>query len=109
MGETEKRYADADWELQGHRHSISAYTFQINGGTVSWTCWKQSIITLSPTKVQFISLTHVSKETLKLHHFITEIFQHKDFVKADEICNPDRDPILIKRFVEIQNNMIWKS
>ena len=28
-------YADADWALQDHRHSISAYIFQIDGGCMS--------------------------------------------------------------------------
>ena len=31
-------YADADWASQDHRHSISAYIFQIDGGSISWSC-----------------------------------------------------------------------
>ena len=34
-------YADADWASQDHRHSISAYIFQIDGGYISWSCQKQ--------------------------------------------------------------------
>ena len=29
------RYADADWASQDHRHLISAYNFQIDGGKVA--------------------------------------------------------------------------
>ena len=68
-------YADADWALQDHRHSISAYIFQINGGSISWSCQKQNIVTLSSTKAEFIALTHAAKEALWLEHFITEVIQ----------------------------------
>jgi hypothetical protein len=68
-------YADADWASQDHRHSISAYIFQIDGGSVSWSCQKQNIVALSSTEAEFIALTHATKEALWLHHFITETFQ----------------------------------
>ena len=68
-------YADADWALQDHRHSISAYIFQIDGGSISWSCQKQNIVTLSSTEAEFIALTHAAKETLWLEHFITETIQ----------------------------------
>ena len=68
-------YADADWASQDHKHSISAYIFQINGGCISWSCQKQNIVALSSTKVKFIALTHAAKEALWSHHFITEIIQ----------------------------------
>ena len=68
-------YADADWALQDHRHSISAYIFQINGGSISWSCQKQNIVVLSSTEAKFIALTHATKEALWLQHFITEVLQ----------------------------------
>ena len=33
-------YADADWALQDHRHLISAYIYQVDGGTILWNCQK---------------------------------------------------------------------
>ena len=68
-------YADADWASQDHKHSISAYIFQINGGIISWSCQKQNIVTPSSTKAEFIALTHATKEALWLEHFITEVIQ----------------------------------
>ena len=68
-------YADANWESQDHRHSISAYIFQINGGSISWSCQKQNIVALSSTEVEFIALTHATKEALWLQNFITEVIQ----------------------------------
>ena len=44
-------YADADWASQDHRHSISAYIFQIDGGSISLSCQKQNIVTLHQLKL----------------------------------------------------------
>ena len=68
-------YADADWASQDHRHSISAYIFQIDGGSISWSCQKQNIVALSSTEAEFIALTHVTKEALWFQNFITEVIQ----------------------------------
>ena len=57
-------YADVDWASQDHRHSISAYIFQIDGRSISWSCQKQNIVALSSTEAEFIALTHTAKEAL---------------------------------------------
>ena len=59
-------YANADWALQDQRHSISPYIFQIDGGSISWSCQKQNIVALSLTEAEFIALTHAAKEALWL-------------------------------------------
>jgi hypothetical protein len=46
-------YSDTDWTSQEHRHSISAYTFIIDGGVISWSCQQQHIIVLSTAKAEF--------------------------------------------------------
>ena len=71
-------YVDADWALQDHRHSISAYVFQIDSGSISRSCQKQTIVTLSSTEAEFIALTHAAKGALWLQHFITKVFQPLD-------------------------------
>ena len=68
-------YAGAYWALQDYRHSISAYIFQIDGGSISWSCQKQNIVVLSSTEAEFIALTHTTKEALWLQHFITDVLQ----------------------------------
>jgi hypothetical protein len=67
-------YSDADWALQEHRHSISAYTFLIDGGAISWSCQKQHIIALSTAEAEFISLTQAAKEAIWLSNLISELF-----------------------------------
>ena len=73
-------YTDADWASQDHRHLISGYIYQINGGSISWSCQKQTIVALSSTEAEFIALTHATKEALWLQHFIMEIFQPLEFL-----------------------------
>ena len=55
-------HADADWASQDHRHSISAYIFRFDGGSISWSCQKQNIVSLSSTEAEFIALSHAAKE-----------------------------------------------
>ena len=43
--------------------------------SISWSCQKQNIVTLSSTEAEFIALTHMAKEALWLEHFITEVVQ----------------------------------
>jgi hypothetical protein len=52
-------YVNADWALQPHRHSMSGYTVLLHGSPVAWSARKQSIITLSTTEAEYITLTAV--------------------------------------------------
>jgi len=67
------RYTDADHASQYHRHSISGYTFLINGDAVSCSSKKQSIVALSTTEAEYMAATHTVKEALWLHSFLGEI------------------------------------
>lgn len=58
-------YADANWaEDRQDRKSNSGYVFQINGGTISWTCRKQTCVSLSSTEAEFVALSEACKEVL---------------------------------------------
>ena len=58
-------YSDADWASQDHRHSISAYIFQIDSSSISWSCQKQLIIALPSTEAEFIAMMHAAKKAKK--------------------------------------------
>ena len=66
-------YCDTDWASQEHRHSMSGYIFTIDGGAVSWSSKKQSVVVLSTTEAEYIAAAHAMKEALWLRTFITEI------------------------------------
>lgn len=56
-------FADADWaEDPTDRKSTSGYVFQFNGATISWASRKQSLVALSSTEAEFISLTEACQE-----------------------------------------------
>jgi hypothetical protein len=67
-------YTDADGVSQEHRHAISGYVFLINGGVISWSSWKQELITLSTAEAEYVATTHAAKEAIWLHWLIFELF-----------------------------------
>jgi len=54
-------FTDADGATQWHRHAISGYVFTIDGGAISWSSKKQSIVTLSTTEAEYVAATHASQ------------------------------------------------
>jgi hypothetical protein len=67
-------YTDADGSMHEERKAISGYAFLIDGGAVSWSSKKQSIIALSTTEVEYVAATHAAKEALWLRTFISQTF-----------------------------------
>ena len=59
-------FTDADSAMQEHWHAISGYVFLIDSGAVSWSSWKQELVTLSTT--------HTAKEAIWLRKLIFELF-----------------------------------
>ena len=46
------------------RKSTSSYIYTLAGGAISWCSRLQKIVTLSITKVEYISATEASKEAI---------------------------------------------
>jgi hypothetical protein len=67
-------YMDADGMMQDHRHAISGQAFLIDGGAVSWSSWKQELVTLSTAKAEYVAATHAAKEAIWLRWLIHELF-----------------------------------
>jgi hypothetical protein len=65
---------DADGAAQEHWHVISGHIFILDMGVVSWSSWKQKLVTLSTTEAEYVTTTHTSKEALWLQKLIHEIF-----------------------------------
>lgn len=58
-------YSDADWgENKVDRKSHSGYFCSMNGGAISWTCRKQSIVALSSAEAEYVALTETCKELM---------------------------------------------
>ena len=59
-------FTDADGSSQEHRHAISGYVFLMNGGTISWSSKRQSLIMLSTAESEYVAATYATKEALWL-------------------------------------------
>jgi hypothetical protein len=55
-------YCDADWAESVSRHSTSGFIFFFGGGPISWASRKQSVIALSSTEAEYISLSTAAQE-----------------------------------------------
>jgi hypothetical protein len=67
-------YTNVDRASQLHHQAISGYAFLIDGGVVSWSSWKQELITLSTAEAEYIAAMHAMKECIWLRCLIGEIF-----------------------------------
>jgi hypothetical protein len=60
FGFTDASHAKEDLKWR----SVSGYVFIVNGGAVSWSVKKQSIVALSTAESEYIAMTHAAKELL---------------------------------------------
>ena len=68
-------YTDADGMSNEDRHAISGYAFLIDGGAVSWSSKRQTLVTLSTAEAEYVAATHAAKEAIWLREFISEVFE----------------------------------
>jgi hypothetical protein len=63
-------FVDADWDGDmDYRISTSGYVFNLFGGAISWMSKRQVVVALSTTKVEYMVVTHESKEAVWLQRF----------------------------------------
>ena len=67
-------YSDSDFAGDlDERRSLTGYVFQLCGSCVSWKATLQSVVALSTTEAEFISLTEAVKEAIWLHGFLGDL------------------------------------
>lgn len=67
-------YADATWaDDRVERKSNSGRIVFFNGGTISWSCNKQSIVATSSCEAEFVSMSEASKEVKWLRQLLAEM------------------------------------
>ena len=68
-------FTDANWGNDvDDRHSICGYVFTLNGGAISWSSKKQSVVALSSTEAEYIGITHAAKEATWVRHLLSELY-----------------------------------
>jgi len=68
-------FCNTNWASQEHCHSTSSYIFTVDSGAMSWCSKKQGIVSLSITKVEYVSLRHAVKEAFCIWDFPAEIIR----------------------------------
>eukprot|EP00253_Pinus_taeda_P024734 PITA_24734 len=66
--------SDYDWARDlDKRRSISEYAFNLFGGVVIWTSTRQSVVSLSTKEVEYMTITHASKEAVWLQRLCSSM------------------------------------
>ena len=67
-------YSDANWISDvKDSNSISGFVFTLKGAAISWKSSKQTVITRSIMKSEFITLEKCGEEVERLRHFLEDI------------------------------------
>ena len=66
-------YSNADRNSQEHHHTISSYVFCIDGGAISWNLRKQALVSLSTMELEYVTMTHATKEAIWIRMFLGKI------------------------------------
>lgn len=81
-GDTILAYSDADWaEDKRDRKSNTGMICTINGGVVSWSCRKQSVVSLSTAEAEYVALAETCKEVI----WLTRIAEHFGITETSPI------------------------
>eukprot|EP00253_Pinus_taeda_P032215 PITA_32215 len=92
-------FTNSDWVGDpDDRKSIAGYVFTLGFGPITWACKKQSAISLSSTKAEYLGIVEASKEASWLPRILSEFgFQQQhpttlwwDNQSAIQLC---KDPI----------------
>lgn len=72
-------YADATWaDDRIERKSNSGRIIYFNGGTIGWSCNKQSVVATSSCEAEFNSMSEASKEVKWLRQLLVEMNEQID-------------------------------
>lgn len=87
-------YADANWaEERSDRKSNSGRVIFYNGGTIGWTCQKQSFVATSTCEAEYISLSEAAKEIKWIRQLLGDMLQSVN--KPTEIYNDNQSCLRI--------------
>jgi hypothetical protein len=89
-------YTDVDGASQDHCQAISGHAFMIDSRAVSWSSWKQELVTLSTAEAEYIAAMHAAKECIWMHCLIGELFPPSVLQSTTVHCNNQAVLVLAK-------------
>ena len=67
-------FYDADWGgSRNDRKSTAGYVFKMYGGAISWCSRKQSVVALSSTEAEYMSMCQATKEDISLAYILAHL------------------------------------
>ena len=82
-------YADSDWGgCKDTKRSTSGYVFMLNGGAISWSSKRQSVVALSTAEAELVSATAATQEAVHLQILLAEIGFKQDTTTIFEDNQP---------------------
>ncbi|GAV78032.1 hypothetical protein CFOL_v3_21500, partial [Cephalotus follicularis] len=80
-------YSDSDWgENLDDSKSTSSYIFSIDSGTIYWVSKKQSVVSLSMSRTEYVSLSFVGYQALWLRWILNEL-KHPQLEDTKLFCD----------------------
>ena len=99
-------YSDADYANDTiDRKSISGFTIEVFGCTVSWSSKKQNCITLSSTEAEYVALCHTATEVIWITNILVEIGIKKEILYPVPIFEDNKSCIVLAEEPKTHNRM----
>ena len=92
-------FTDSDWVSDpDDQNSTARYVFTLGSGPITWSCKKQSVISLSSVEAEYRGAVEDSKEAMWLRQILSEFGLHQkhpntlwcDNQSAIQLC---KDPV----------------
>ena len=77
-------YVDSDFaDDRDKRRSTTGYVFSMDGGAISWESKLQSVVSLSTTEAEYITVAHTCKETIWLKKLLRDFKVKQDMMRVN--------------------------
>ena len=81
-------FCDADWGgCRDDRKSTAGYVFKLSNAAISWCSRKQSVVALSSTEAEYMSMCQATKEAISLQYILRNVSHARASVPVVKVDN----------------------
>jgi hypothetical protein len=95
-------YTDSDNGKSFHKKAITGSVILLAGGAVKWNVEKQPIITLSTMEAEYIAMNTVTRNTIWLRQFLSELGFRQDTL-GNMTIRPRRKSVKIPNYINVHS------